>query len=148
MSQWRLWWLPLSDYKEKQSELPLLLLLLSRSVVSDPQRPHGLQPTRLLRPWDSPGKNTGVGCHFPLQGMKVELPSRDDKIHIQHNSSFRVPLEKHLILSAFQIPEKQSDIKREKFFAALENIMVLLIGQNLLKTQSRKDWVERKTHHH
>ena len=34
----------------------------SRSVMSDSQRPHGLQPTRLLRPWDSPGKSTGVGC--------------------------------------------------------------------------------------
>ena len=38
----------------------------SRSVVSDPQRPHGLQPTRLLRPWDFPGKSTGVGCHCLL----------------------------------------------------------------------------------
>ena len=35
----------------------------SRSVVSDSQQPHGLQPTRLLRPWDFPGKSTGVGCH-------------------------------------------------------------------------------------
>ena len=35
----------------------------SRSVGSDPQQPHGLQPTRLLRPWDFPGKSTGVGCH-------------------------------------------------------------------------------------
>ena len=35
----------------------------SRSVVSDPQRPHGLQSTRLLRPWGFPGKSTGVGCH-------------------------------------------------------------------------------------
>ena len=33
------------------------------SVVSDPQRCHGLQPSRLLRPWDFPGKSTGVGCH-------------------------------------------------------------------------------------
>ena len=32
-------------------------------------RPHGLQPARLLCPWDSPGKNTGVGCHFLLQGV-------------------------------------------------------------------------------
>ena len=32
-------------------------------------RPRGLWPTRLLRPWDSPGKNTGVGCHFLLQGI-------------------------------------------------------------------------------
>ena len=35
--------------------------------MSDSVRPHGLQPTRLLHPWDSPGKNTGVGCHFLLQ---------------------------------------------------------------------------------
>ena len=34
--------------------------------------PHRRQPTRLPRPWDSPGKNTGVGCHFLLQGMKVK----------------------------------------------------------------------------
>ena len=40
--------------------------------MSDSVRPQGLQPTRLLRPWDSPGKNTGVGCHFLLQGLKVE----------------------------------------------------------------------------
>ena len=35
----------------------------SRSVVSNSSRPHGLQPTRLLCPWDFPGKSTGVGCH-------------------------------------------------------------------------------------
>ena len=39
----------------------------SHSVVSDPQRPHGLQPTRLLHPWDFPVKSTGVGCHFLLR---------------------------------------------------------------------------------
>ena len=38
----------------------------SRSVVSYPQRPHGLQPSRLLHPWDFPGKSTGVGCHCLL----------------------------------------------------------------------------------
>ena len=43
-----------------------------RSVVSNPQRPHGLQPTRLLRPWDFPGKSTGVGCHcLLLNGKKL-----------------------------------------------------------------------------
>ena len=35
-------------------------------------QPHRRQPTRLPRPWDSPGKNTGVGCHFLLQSMKVK----------------------------------------------------------------------------
>ena len=38
----------------------------SRSVVSNSLQPHGLQPTRLLRPWDLPGKSTGVGCHCLL----------------------------------------------------------------------------------
>ena len=38
-------------------------------------RPHRWQPTRLPRPWDSPGKNTGVGCHFLLQCMKVKRES-------------------------------------------------------------------------
>ena len=41
----------------------------SCSVMSDSLRPHGLQPTRLLCPWDFPGKSTGVGCHFLLQGV-------------------------------------------------------------------------------
>ena len=40
---------------------------VSRSVMSDSLRPHGLQPTRLLHPWDFPGKSTGVGCHCLLQ---------------------------------------------------------------------------------
>ena len=43
--------------------------------MSDSVRPHGLQPTKLPRPWDSPGKNTGVGCHFLLQCMKVKSES-------------------------------------------------------------------------
>ena len=38
-------------------------------------RPHRRQPTRLPRPWASPSKNTGVGCHFPLQSMKVKSES-------------------------------------------------------------------------
>ena len=37
-----------------------------KSVMSKPQRPHGLQPIRLLHPWDFPGKSTGVGCHCLL----------------------------------------------------------------------------------
>ena len=40
--------------------------------MSNSVRPHRRQPTRLPRPWDSPGKNTGVGCHFLLQCMKVK----------------------------------------------------------------------------
>ena len=50
----------------------MLMLMLSHfSLV----RPHRRQPTRLPHPWDSPGKNTGVGCHCLLQCMKVKSES-------------------------------------------------------------------------
>ena len=42
---------------------------VSRSVVSGSLQPRELWPARLLCPWNSPGKNTGVGCHFLLQGI-------------------------------------------------------------------------------
>ena len=56
----------------------ILLLLCHFSQVRlcvTPVRPHRRQPTRLCRPWDSLGKNTGVGCHFLLQCMKVKSES-------------------------------------------------------------------------
>ena len=46
---------------------------VSLSVMPDSLRPHGLQSTRLLCPWDPPGKDTGVGCHFLLQGILLLL---------------------------------------------------------------------------
>ena len=48
---------------------------LVTSVVSDSVQPHRWQPIRLPCPWDSPGKNTGVGCHFLLQCMKLKSES-------------------------------------------------------------------------
>ena len=42
---------------------------VSHSVMSYPLRPHGLYPSNLLGPWNFPGENTGVGCHFLLQGI-------------------------------------------------------------------------------
>ena len=49
----------------------------SRSVVSDSSQPHGLQPTRPLHPWDSPGKSTGVGCHCLLQDRLLDYYLQD-----------------------------------------------------------------------
>ena len=51
----------------------ICVLLLVASVVSDSVQHHRRQPTRLPCPWDSPGKITGVGCHFLLQCMKVKI---------------------------------------------------------------------------
>ena len=56
----------------KRSNIFYRLSQFSCSVVSNSLRPHGLQHTRLLCPWDSPGENSGVGCHFLLQCMKVK----------------------------------------------------------------------------
>ena len=44
--------------------------MLRHSVMSDSLRPRGLGPARFLCPWDFPGKNTGSGCHFLLQGIE------------------------------------------------------------------------------
>ena len=67
---------------------------LSCSVMSDTLQPHGLQPARLLCPWDSPGKNTTVGCHallqgiFPTQGSNPGLPHyRWILFHLSHQGS-------------------------------------------------------------
>ena len=52
----------------KNTFLKTKILVHTCSLMSDSLQPHGLQPTRLLCPWDSPGKNTGVGCHTLLWG--------------------------------------------------------------------------------
>ena len=68
----------------------------SHSVVSDSLRPHGLQPTRLLRPWDFPGKSTGVGFHLLLQGIFLTqgsnpgfLHCRQMLYHLSHQGSLK-----------------------------------------------------------
>ena len=71
----------LSSYKDTNPYIntslswPLLTLLLSHFSCVRPCVTHRQQPTRLPRPWDSPGKNTGVGCHFLLQCIKVKVKS-------------------------------------------------------------------------
>ena len=59
----------LKQFSEVAAAAPVM------TVVSDSVRPHRWQPNRLLCPWDSPGKNTGVGCHFLLQCMKMKSES-------------------------------------------------------------------------
>ena len=65
----------------------------SRSVVFDSSRPHGLQPTRLLCPWDFPGKSTGVGCHCllhdqPRQHIKKQRHYFADKVPSSQSYGF------------------------------------------------------------
>ena len=69
---------PCFFYSFERSQFSFLLLAAAaaKSLQSCPTlRPYRRQPTRLPHPWDSPGKNTGVGCHFLLQCMKVKSES-------------------------------------------------------------------------
>ena len=54
---------------------------VSRSIMSECMWPHGLEPTRLLYPWNSPGKNTGVGCCALLQGI---FPTQGSNLSLMH----------------------------------------------------------------
>ena len=59
--------------------------------MSDSVRPHRRQPTRLPRPWDSPGKDTGVDCHFVLQCVKVKSLSRVRLLATPWTSAYQAP---------------------------------------------------------
>ena len=54
----------------------------SHSVMSDSSWPHGLQPTRLLRPWDFPGKSTGVGFHCLLWSLQTNPSQNEEKTNV------------------------------------------------------------------
>ena len=91
----------------------------SRSVVSDPQRPHGLQPSRLLRPWDFPGKSTGVGCHcLLLNNLDTILKSRDV------TSLTKVSLVKAMVFPAVMYGRESWTLKK----AEHEELMLLNCG--------------------
>ena len=68
-------------YYRERSQLHQIIAALKddhsviRMTVTNSVKPHRWQPTRLPRPWDSPGKNSGMSCHFLLQCMKVKRES-------------------------------------------------------------------------
>ena len=62
------------------------------SVVSSSLGPCGLQPIRLLCPWNFPGKNTGVGCHALLQGIFRTQGSNPSLLHLLHWQALSLPL--------------------------------------------------------
>ena len=66
--------------------------VLSCLVMSDSLQPHELLPTRLLCPWDSPGQNTGEGCHFLLQATFLTLRLKLCLQHLLHWQADSLPL--------------------------------------------------------
>ena len=84
---------------------------VSCSVLSDSLLSHGLQPARLLCPWDSPGKNTGVGCHsllqriFLTQGLNLGLPHCRQILYcLSHRGSPLCPMGVYNITSYTELP--------------------------------------------
>ena len=62
---------------------------LNHSVMSSSLQPHGLKHTRIPCPWNVPGKNTGVGCHFLLQGIFL---TQGSNLHLWHRQVDSLPL--------------------------------------------------------
>ena len=69
---------------------PCCCCCLVASVVSDSVRPHRWQPSRLLHPWDSPGKSTGVGCHCLLQNYVTMIQNMKDKERERQNIPYKI----------------------------------------------------------
>ena len=123
--------------------------VLSRSVVSDSLWPFGQQPARFLSPWDSPGKNNGVGCHallqgiFPTQGLNLGLlhcrwilyhlshQGSQEKLHIYNlwvllifvvvlvTKSCLTPLQPHKQWRSLQAPLLSMGFPRQEYWSAL-----------------------------
>ena len=85
---WDLYPQPASRSQALNHCVTLMKWKWSHSVVSDPQRPHGLQSSRLLRPWDFPGKTTGVGCHCLLCSVVNEAD-----VFLELSSFFNDPVD-------------------------------------------------------
>ena len=81
------------------------------SAVSDSFQPHGLSHTRLLCPWDSPDRNTGVGCLFLLQGIVPVQGSEPGSLHCRQ-------IVYHLSHQGNGYANKSNTVHRQIFFSA------------------------------
>ena len=85
---------------------------VSHSVFSDSLRPHGLQPTRLLCPWNFPGNNARVGCHFLSQDKygRITAPRKTQRVN---GKQARCPNQFHEISYTFQnLPRNLARIRK------------------------------------
>ena len=91
--------------------------------MSDSVQPHRRQPTRLPRPWDSPGKNTGVSCHFLLQCMKVKSEREVAQSCPTLSDPMNCSLPGSPVHGIFQARVLEQRPRRTKIQAALNNIV-------------------------
>ena len=100
--------------------------------MSDSVRPHRQQPTRLPRPWDSPGKNTGVGCHFLLQCMKVKMKvkslSRSRLFETPWTVAYQAPL-------SMDFPGKSTGVGCHCLLRALRSVLHKILFELISSVQ-------------
>ena len=88
---------------------------VSCSVAPDSLQPCGLQPTRLLCPWDSPGKSTGVGCRFLLQGI---FPIQGSDLGLLHLLLWQVGSS---LLSHLESPQNHINLAKQQVTSEFNN---------------------------
>ena len=111
--------------------------------MSDSVRPHRRQPTRLPRPWDSPGKNTGVGCHCLLQCMKVksesEVASRVPLLATPGTAAYQAPpcmgFPRQEYWSGVPLPSPGTFARLRQLFPGLRSILQLCSSLFLYSTE-------------
>ena len=106
--------------------------------MSDPVQPQRWQPTRLPRPWDSPGKNTGVGCHFLLQFRKVKS---ERSRSVMSDSLQQHGLQPTRLLRPWDFPGKSTGVGCHCYIE--QNLQTLLLSDSCSKLLS----VTCKPHH-
>ena len=95
--------------------------------MSSSVQPHGRQPTRLPRPWDSPGKNTGVGCHCLLQCVKMKS--------LSHVRLFPTPW-----TAAHQAPPPMGFSRQEYWSGLPLPSPVIMLGKLITTAMFLKAW--------
>ena len=120
-------WLP---YMKSRKLLISIPVCVSRSVASNSLQLHGLQTSRLLCPWDSPGKNSGVGCHFLLQGIFPIQELNPGLLHCR-----QIPY--HLSPQGSAIPVDKAIYLNLRVLLLMNLILKQILKQTVNKTQSR-----------
>ena len=115
--------------------------------MSDSVRPHRRQPTRLPSPWDSPGKNTGVGCHFLLQCMKVKRESEVAHVRLlatlwtaAHQAPQSMGFSRQEYWNGLPLPSPGKPWAESKILYSAENILIwdkfIVYSKNVKKNKS------------